>query len=64
MVTSIIPKTANTTPILFFKLNVSLKISNPTKVDKITIPTLLTVNNTELSKSSFCKAFIKNMIEK
>ena len=63
MVTKIIPTMAKKTPILFFKLKCSLNNNKPTRVDKITIPTLLTVNNTELSKFLFCKALIKKTME-
>ena len=63
MVTTIIPIIAKNTPILFFKLKCSLNKNKPTSVDRITIPTLFSVNNTELSKFLFCKALIKNTIE-
>ena len=63
MATNKIPNTDSTTPILFFKLNFSLKSKIPTKVETKTIPTLLIVNNVELSKPSVCNALIKKIIE-
>ena len=53
MVTNTIPKIARTTPILFFKLNFSLKKSKPTKVETITMATLFTVKSVELSMFLF-----------
>ena len=58
-----IPVIANAIPILFFKLNDSLKSNKPINVETTTIPTLLMVNKVELSKFLFCNAFIKNTIE-
>lgn len=55
---------AKATPILFLILNCSLNNRIPIIVDIITIPTLLMVNKVELSKSSVCRALIKNIIEK
>ena len=64
MVTNTIPKIANATPILFFKLNFSLNNNNPTKVDTTTTDTLFIVNKVELSNPDVCIALIKNTIVK
>jgi hypothetical protein len=55
---------ARAIPILFFREKCSLNKMTPKIVDKTTIPTLLMVNNIELSKPFVCKDFIKKMIEK
>lgn len=50
-------------PIQFFLDMDSLNKNKPTSVEAITIATLLTVNNVELSRPLNCSAFNKNTIE-
>jgi hypothetical protein len=55
---------AITIPSQFFQINFSLKMNNPNRVERITIPTLFSVNAVELSIPSVLRAFKRYTIEK